>query len=71
MLSLLYFFETFSQAFGDAPRLFLLMLSYYRMSGLIARSPSHGACEWSGDGCTNSMKTLREDPYPEPSAAPS
>lgn len=45
MLSLLYLFKTFSRAFGDAPRLFLSVLNYYRMSNFVANIPSRGTCK--------------------------
>ena len=69
MLSLQYLVETFSQAFGNAPHLFLSILSHYRVSGFIARMPPHGTCEWSESGHSNSIKKLEEKADQELTAA--
>ncbi|KAG9199097.1 hypothetical protein G6514_009015 [Epicoccum nigrum] len=57
--------ETISQVFGNAPHLFLSILSRYRMSGPAGSRPSCAMTE------SHFMETnVDGEPYPEPPAAP-
>ncbi|OSS52788.1 hypothetical protein B5807_02462 [Epicoccum nigrum] len=57
--------ETISQVFGNAPHLFLSILSRYRMSGPAGSRPSRAMTE------SHFMETnVDGEPYPEPPAAP-
>ncbi|KAF9690465.1 hypothetical protein EKO04_011396 [Ascochyta lentis] len=69
MLSLLYLFETSSRAFGNAPHLFLSVISHYLASESVARMPLQASGQ-GGIGHGVSSKKSSCEPDPEPPAAP-
>jgi hypothetical protein len=57
--------QTITQVFGNAPHLFLSILSRYRMSGPAGERPSYSMVE------SPFLETnVDGEPYPEPPAAP-